>query len=491
MTKALRRATALRVALTITLAAATSMAFAQNAVRGKQLYQNTNGAPLSCAAPGVCHGLDPNLNLNKIKNGSNPAVIQSAITSVDTMKFLSAFLTSATDRADIAAYIANPAAGDGGGGGAALTASASALSFGQTQVGTTNAISNPASITLTNAGAANITITAINKSGTNAADFTANGSCASASPVTLTPGATCTLGATFTPSGGDTRTATLTVASNATTNPAITLSGSGSVSPVATIALSSNSVTFRTQTVATSSPAQSITVTNNGGAALTVTQVSTTPTPEFVATHDCTTVRAQGGTCRITVLFTPAGSGTRSGNIAITTNVGTSNIVLAGFAVMTPTPIASPDKMSVEFPSIRVGTISTKSTFKLENSGNAPMQISDVALGGTDPTQFNMADTSTCRKGDTVAAFASCNIDVIFQPQSAGKKAATLTVAHNASGGTTALNASGTGMTTATSSAVAPSNLGGVGAASPAQLVALGLSLLLVPTVRRRLARRR
>jgi hypothetical protein len=265
------------------------------------------------------------------------------------------------------------------------------------------------------------------------------------------------------------------------------------VSPTATAALSPASVTFRTQTVATSSPAQTITLKNDGGAALTVTQVATTPATEFVSTHNCTTVGPQGGTCRINVLFTPAAAGTRSGNIAITTNIGTSNVVLAGFAVTTPTPIASPDKASVEFPSIRVGTITPKSTFKFENSGNAPMQLSDVTLGGTDAAEFNMGSSSSCKKGDTLAAFASCNIDVVFQPQSPGKKAATITVAHNASGGTTDLTATGTGMTTAgaTSSAVAPSNLGGVGATSPLQLAALGLTLLLVPPVRRRLARRR
>jgi phage protein U len=41
------------------------------------------------------------------------------------------------------------------------------------------------------------------------------------------------------------------------------------------------------------------------------------------------------------------------------------------------------------------------------------------------------------------------------------------------------------------SSALAPSNVGGAGSLSLEQLVALALTLLLVPTLRRRLARRR
>jgi hypothetical protein len=89
---------------------------------------------------------------------------------------------------------------------------------------------------------------------------------------------------------------------------------------------------------------------------------------------------------------------------------------------------------------------------------------------------------------------------VAFQPQSAGSKSAVVTIAHNASGGSTAVAVSGaaatpasvgsTGGTIGTSSALAPSNVGGVGSVSVEQLAALALTLLLVPTLRRRLARR-
>jgi hypothetical protein len=109
----------LRGALLAAVCAGASSAYAQNAVRGKQLYDNTNNAPLSCGA-GICHGPDPTINTNKIRNGANnPTLIVRSITNVPEMRFLSIYV-NATDAADIAAYIGNPAAASG----AAVTASA-------------------------------------------------------------------------------------------------------------------------------------------------------------------------------------------------------------------------------------------------------------------------------------------------------------------------------------------------------------------------------
>jgi hypothetical protein len=104
-----------------------------------------------------------------------------------------------------------------------------------------------------------------------------------------------------------------------------------------------------------------------------------------------------------------------------------------------------------------------------------------------------VAAGNTCVAG-AVAVGASCRVEVAFQPRSSGTKTATVTVAHNASGGATAVTVSGTAAGTstanATSSALAPSNIGGIGSVSVGSLVALLLTLLLVPPLRRRYARR-
>ena len=187
-------------------------AWSQNAVVGKQLYLNTNGSPLSCGA-GTCHGPDPSTNTKNVKKGITATAILNAIANQQDMKFLAnaPFTVSAQQAADIAAFIINPAAGNGA---PAISLSGTSLAFGSTQIAATNATPTPATITLTNSGAAALTITGIAKAGTNAAEFTATGTCVGAS-VNVAAGGTCTIGATFTPTAAGNRTATFTLQSNA------------------------------------------------------------------------------------------------------------------------------------------------------------------------------------------------------------------------------------------------------------------------------------
>jgi hypothetical protein len=499
MKKTIGLATAFKVATGSVLLVASASAFAQNAANGKVLYNTKlNPAYLSCSDNSQCHGPDPSLNKNKIRNGTNPNTIMTALNSVPLMNPDRGYLTLA-QATDIAAYIANPAAANA----PAITASATSLAFGTTQVGATSAVSTPASVTLTNTGAGTLTITGINKSGTNAADFTATGTCVGAS-VTVAPGATCTLGATFSPTATGTRTATLTVASNAPTNPAISLSGTGSAVPVAAASLSVGSLTFPTQTISTTSAARTVTLTNTGNAALSVTQVATTPNPEFAATSNCVGTVNAGASCTISVTFTPSAAGTRSGTLSITSNAATSpnTITLAGTSVLAATPIATCQSTAVAFPMTNVGVMSSGLSTTLTNTGNAPLQITGVAIGGTNASDFRLGAGNTCAVG-TLAVGASCLLEVAFQPSSSGTKSATVTITHNASGGSTTVAVSGTaatptststtgptGGTSPSSSALAPSNVGGGGSLSPLHLGALAMTLLLVPALRRRLAPR-
>jgi hypothetical protein len=128
----------------------------------------------------------------------------------------------------------------------------------------------------------------------------------------------------------------------------------------------------------------------------------------------------------------------------------------------------------------------------ITNTGNAPLQISAVALSGANAVDFQLGAGNTCVVG-SVPAGGSCQLEVAFRPQSEGTKTAVVTLTHNGSGGSTAITVTGaaaaataTSNASPTSSALAPSNVGGVGSVSPEQLLALALTLLLVPTIRRR-----
>jgi hypothetical protein len=479
---------ALRGALLIALCAAATGALAQNAVRGKQLYENTNNAPISCGL-GICHGLDPSINTNKIRNGANnPTLILQAITNVPEMRFLSAYV-NATDAADIAAYIANPAAASG----AAVTASATAMTFGSTQVGGTNTNSTPATITLTNSGAGTLTITAIARSGTNATEFTAGGTCVGASPVNVAPGANCTLTAMFRPTATGTRTASFVVQSNAPANPSVSLTGLASAVATPDFTRSATSLTFNTQTIGTTSAAQQVTLTSSGMAALTITQVSAAPNPEFSATSNCVGTLAASATCTISVTFAPTAAGTRNGTVSITSNVPGSphTVTLSGNGVTTPTPAAALATSAIAFGNTSITAAPVQQGTDLRNTGNAALTITGASIGGVNPTDFRFAAGHTCAVG-TVPAGGSCRIQVEFRPQSAGTKTANVMVTHNATGGATTLAVSG-GATApisqnsaTSSSALVPSNVGGAGNLADWQLALLGFLLLLAGPVRRK-----
>jgi Abnormal spindle-like microcephaly-assoc'd, ASPM-SPD-2-Hydin len=479
----------LRGALLAAVCAGASSAYAQNAVRGKQLYDNTNNAPISCGF-GICHGPDPRINTNKIRDGANdPARILRGITNVPEMRFLSVYV-NATDAADIAAYIGNPDAASG----AAVTASATAMSFGSTQVGGTSTNATPATITLTNSGAGTLTITAIARSGTNATEFTAGGTCVSASPVAVAPGANCTLTATFRPTATGTRTASFVVQSNAPANPTIGLTGLASATATPDFTRSATSLTFNTQTIGTTSAAQQVTLTSSGMAALTITQVSAAPNPEFSATSNCVGTLAASASCSISVTFAPTASGTRNGTVSITSNVPGSphTITLSGNGVTTPTPAAALATSALAFGSTSTAAPPVEQGTDLRNTGNAALTITGVSIGGANPADFRFASGHTCAVG-TVPAGGNCRIQVEFRPQSAGTKSANVMVTHNATGGSTMLAVSGGATAPApinqdatTSSALSPSNVGGAGSVQAWHVGLLGLLLLLAGPIRRR-----
>lgn len=461
------RAAAVAVALFAALLVGPD-ARAQNAARGKQLYESRIDPNfLSCSDAAACHGPDPLANINKIRNGTSAQAILNALNTVALMAPLRG-LVSAADAADIAAYITNPGAATAG-----LAASAASLAFGSTAVGATNGNASPASATITNNSAAAVTIAGIGKAGTNATEFTATGTCVSATPVQLAVGAACTLGATFTPAAVGTRTATLTVQSNAPTNPSIALSGMGSATAAATVALSRSSIAFPTQTIATTSTAQDVAVRNSGTAALTITQVEAAPMPEFAASSTCVGTLLPGGSCSVVVVFTPSAAGARTGSVTITASTGPATVALSGNSVLTPTPIVTPADTSLALGSVQVGSAPATKSMQIANTGNAPLEISAVAIGGQNASDFALTGANACKAG-TLAPLAECRLDVEFRPQSGGSKSAVVAVTHNGSGGSTAIALSGTAtVASSPSAATPPAKEGGAGALGLAHLLAL------------------
>jgi hypothetical protein len=178
-----------------------------------------------------------------------------------------------------------------------------------------NATSLQQSVTLTNTGNATLNISSISVSGANAADFNVTNTCGSA----VAASANCSIDGTFTPSATGARNAIVTITDDAADSPqTISLSGTGQLAPTAT--LSANSLTFTAQLIGSISSAQSVTLTNNGNAALSITSIALTGmnAGDFAETDTCGTSVAASANCTIDVTFTPTAADSRDAYVTIT-----------------------------------------------------------------------------------------------------------------------------------------------------------------------------
>src|SRR5947207_13520633 len=92
-----------------------------------------------------------------------------------------------------------------------------------------------------------------------------------------------------------------------------------------------NSLNFGSQVVGTKTP-KSVTLTNTGNAALNITGIAASG--DFNQTNTCGSSVAAGASCTISITFTPASGGNRTGTLTITDNATESpeSVALSGIA---------------------------------------------------------------------------------------------------------------------------------------------------------------
>lgn len=107
---------------------------------------------------------------------------------------------------------------------------------------------------------------------------------------------------------------------------------------------------------------------------------------------------------------------------------------------------------SLNFGSDSVSQRSNAQRLLVSNSGNAALTLGSLNLTGT---AADYSDTGSCVTGLTLAAGASCYLDVTFDPTAAGARAAALSIGVSG-GGATIVNLSGTGVVGASSDGPLP-----------------------------------
>ena len=320
------------------------------------------------------------------------------------------------------------------------------LAFSNTTVNTT---SSAMAATLSNTGNATLNISSVAIGGTNPAEFAITTG-ANACGTTLAASASCSIYVTFKPAAAQAYAATLTVTDNASpTTQSSSLTGTG-VTAAAPVASLTGSLAFPGTTVGTTSSALAATLSNTGNATLTISSIAiggTNPADFAVTTgtNACGTTLAASATCNIYVTFKPAAAQAYAATLTVTDNASptTQSSSLSGTGVAAAAPVASLTP-SLTYPNTMVGTTSSALAATLSNSGNATLNISSIAIGGTNPSDFAIS-TGSNACGTTLAADASCSIYVTFTPASATGFSATLTVTDNATPTTQSTTLTGTG----------------------------------------------
>lgn len=309
------------------------------------------------------------------------------------------------------------------------------LTFPNTNVGLTSGDSHDV-VVLSNGGNAPLDISSTSATG----DFAVSGGTCGTK---LAVGGACQVGVSFSPTSAGNRTGELIITDNATPNPqSVALMGLG-IAPV--VSLSATSLNFNTQALGTTSAAQAVMLTNTGNATLHI--ISIGYGGDFAETNTCGASVAAGANCTISVTFTPTALGVRTSSISIEDDGNNSpitnppsassiqNIALTGTGLSAAVVSLSPT--SLNFGGEIVGGTTAAQSIALKNTGTAALGITSIAANG------DFTATNNC--GASVAANASCAINITFNPAAGGSRTGTVTITDNAPGSpqTAALQGSG------------------------------------------------
>ena len=205
--------------------------------------------------------------------------------------------------------------------------SADQMNFGLFLVGTS---SNTQTETLTNNSNSDLAIQSIAVSGTNASDYSPSSTCAG---IVLAGSSSCAIDVTFTPGQVGPSNASIEITDDTAGSPhSFAVSGSGAkAAPDAT--LSATSIDFGNQSIDTTSLTQSITVSNYGTGAVSISSIPVSA--PFAQTNTCPSSLPPAASCTINVTFHPTASGNVTGTLSVNDNASGSpqTVSLTGVGV--------------------------------------------------------------------------------------------------------------------------------------------------------------
>jgi hypothetical protein len=301
------------------------------------------------------------------------------------------------------------------------------IPFANQPVKSTSAAST---VTVTNNETTPITMTGI----TAPAPFAQTNNC----PASLGAGLSCTVSVTFSPTAAQYYSTNLSIADGTVTSPQlVSLTGNGYL-PVTVVP---TTISFPPEATSTTSSGYTVTVTNKQPVALNISSIQASA--PFAQTNNCPASLGAGASCQVVVTFSPTAVKFYSGSLSITDDASTSPqmVGLSGNGVV---PVATiPVMGGLYFNNQIANTPSTPQGVTLTNNLHTPLSFSGMTTSAAFPFTSNCGDG---HGGGTLAAGASCTIQIVFNPPATTSYAANLTVTDNAPGSPQVIPLQGSGI---------------------------------------------
>ncbi|HVI07881.1 MAG TPA: alkaline phosphatase family protein [Candidatus Binatia bacterium] len=192
-------------------------------------------------------------------------------------------------------------------------------------------------------------------------------------------------------------------------------------------------VTFPAQKVNTNSKPLIVEVGNWTTTSMSISSIATSG--DFSQTNACNSKLGSDLNCKVSVVFTPKGTGTRTGTLTITDSGAGSPQVVSLTGQGTEVTLSS-DLLS--FGSKLVGQSSKSMTVTMTNDATSRLTISNIAVSG-DYSQTNNCPGSLNKAG-------SCTFTITFTPTANGVRYGTLTITDSDGASPQVVNLTGEGI---------------------------------------------
>ncbi|HSZ18521.1 MAG TPA: choice-of-anchor D domain-containing protein [Candidatus Acidoferrum sp.] len=187
---------------------------------------------------------------------------------------------------------------------------------------------------------------------------------------------------------------------------------------------------------------QSVTISNNGGSNLTVTQASTAASGITITGISLPLTIAAGKQATFNVIFSPKAAGAISGKVSVMTDVSSSpNTVTLSGTGMAATALLTTSASSLSFGNVAMGRSSALSV-TVTNAGNSNVTLSNVSVSGAHFAESGVSSGLILTPGQ------SATLDATFSPVAVGNLSGSLTVDSNAANSPMTISLSGSGTQT-------------------------------------------